>query len=75
MQESNIAALSSRLALIAGGSAGIAAATDDSAIELFEEALAVPGADRWSFDLARVQLSPTANGCDGSRRWQTLGSN
>jgi DNA-binding CsgD family transcriptional regulator len=57
MQESNIAALSSRLALIAGGSAAIAAATDDSAIELFEEALAVPGADRWSFDLARVQLA------------------
>jgi ATP/maltotriose-dependent transcriptional regulator MalT len=57
MQESNIAALSSRLALVAGGSAAIAAATDSSAIELFEEALAVPGADRWSFDLARVQLA------------------
>jgi DNA-binding CsgD family transcriptional regulator len=39
------------------GSAAIAAATDGAAVELFEEALAVPGAERWSFDLARVQLA------------------
>jgi DNA-binding CsgD family transcriptional regulator/RecA/RadA recombinase len=57
IEESNVAALSSRLALVAHGSAAIAAATDGSAIELFEEALAVPGADRWSFFLARVQLA------------------
>jgi DNA-binding CsgD family transcriptional regulator len=57
IQESNIAALSSRLALVASGSAAIAAATDSIAIERFEEALAVPGADRWSFDLARIQLA------------------
>jgi len=37
--------------------AAIAAATDRSAVELFEEALAVPGVERWSFDLARVQLA------------------
>jgi hypothetical protein len=55
--ESNIAALSSRFALVALGSAAIAAATDRSAVELFEEALAVPGADRWSFWMARVQLA------------------
>jgi ATP/maltotriose-dependent transcriptional regulator MalT len=57
IQESNIAALSSRLALVALGSAAIAATTDRGAIELFGEALTVPGADRWSFDLARVQLA------------------
>jgi DNA-binding CsgD family transcriptional regulator len=56
IQQSNIAALSSRLALVALGSAAIAADTDRAAVELFEEALAVPGAERWSFDLARVQL-------------------
>jgi DNA-binding CsgD family transcriptional regulator len=56
IQQSNIAALSSRLALVALGSAAIAA-TDGAAVELFEEALAVLGAERWSFDLARVQLA------------------
>jgi len=57
IRESNIAALSSRFALVAGGAAAIAAADDDSAIELFERALAVAGADRWAFWMARVQLA------------------
>jgi DNA-binding CsgD family transcriptional regulator/ABC-type transport system involved in cytochrome c biogenesis ATPase subunit len=57
VQESNIAALSSRLALLARGSAAIATATDSSAIQLFQQALSAPGVDRWSFDLARVQLA------------------
>jgi DNA-binding CsgD family transcriptional regulator len=56
MREANIAALSSRLALLAAASAAIAA-PDESALGLFEEALAIPGIDRWSFDLARVQLA------------------
>jgi DNA-binding CsgD family transcriptional regulator len=56
IRESNIAALSSRFALIAGGAAAIAATDDDSAIELFGRALAIPGADRWAFVMARVQL-------------------
>ena len=56
MREANVVALSSRLALLAGGSAAIAA-PDDTAFELFEEALAIPGIDRWPFDLARVQLA------------------
>jgi DNA-binding CsgD family transcriptional regulator len=42
---------------VALGSAAIAADTDRAAVELFEEALAVPGAERWPFDLARVQLA------------------
>jgi DNA-binding CsgD family transcriptional regulator len=57
IRDSNIAALSSRLALVALGSAAIAAATDRSAVELFDEALAAPGVERWSFHLARVQLA------------------
>jgi DNA-binding CsgD family transcriptional regulator len=56
MREANIAAMSPRLALIAAGSAAIAA-QDDAAVGLFEEALAIPGTDRWPFDLARVQLA------------------
>jgi DNA-binding CsgD family transcriptional regulator len=55
IQEANIAALSSRLALVAAGSAALAA-RDDSAFGLFEEALAIPSIDSWPFDLARVQL-------------------
>jgi DNA-binding CsgD family transcriptional regulator len=62
MREAGIAALSPRLALLAAGSAAVAAgsaalaAPGTSALGLFEEALAIPGADRWPFDLARVQL-------------------
>ena len=33
------------------------AAPDDSALALFDSALALPGAERWQFDLARVQLA------------------
>jgi DNA-binding CsgD family transcriptional regulator len=57
IRESNIATLSSRFALFAGGAAAIAAADDGSAIELFGRALAIPGADRWAFVMARVQLA------------------
>jgi ATP/maltotriose-dependent transcriptional regulator MalT len=55
VREAGIAALSSRLALLAGASAAIAA-PEKRAEGLFEEALAVPGVDRWPFDHARVQL-------------------
>lgn len=33
------------------------AAVDHEALDLFEEALAVPGTDRWPFELARVRLA------------------
>lgn len=56
MRDEGIAALSPRLALVAGASAAIAA-PDDQAGTLFDEALALPGVDRWPFDLARVQLA------------------
>jgi DNA-binding CsgD family transcriptional regulator len=56
MYEANLPALSSRLALVVGGSAAIAA-PDDSAFELFQATLALPGIERWQFYLARVRLA------------------
>lgn len=55
VRKAGIAGLSSRLALLAAGSAAVAA-PDNDASGLFEEALAIPGVQRWPFDLARVQL-------------------
>ena len=56
MQEANLAGISSRLALVVGASAAVAA-PDDTASELFEAALALPDIERWRFDLARVRLA------------------
>ena len=56
MYEANVASLSSRLALVVGGSAAMAA-HDDIALQLFQAALALPGTERWQFDLARVRLA------------------
>jgi DNA-binding CsgD family transcriptional regulator/tetratricopeptide (TPR) repeat protein len=56
IREADVAGLSSRLALLAGGSTAIGT-PGESALGQFELALAVPGADRWPFDLARVQLA------------------
>jgi DNA-binding CsgD family transcriptional regulator len=56
MGDADIASLSPRLALVARGSAAIAA-PDDRAVGLFDQALAIPGIDRWPFELARVQLA------------------
>ena len=55
-KEAGLPAISARLALITFGAGAMAAADDDDAITLFEQALAAPGADQWPFDLARVQL-------------------
>ena len=56
MQEANLAGVSSRLALVVGASAAIAA-PDDTASELFQAVLALPEIERWQFDLARVRLA------------------
>jgi DNA-binding CsgD family transcriptional regulator len=56
MREASLAGLSSRLALVVGGSAAIAA-PDDTTLELFQAALSLPGIERWQFDHARVQLA------------------
>ena len=55
IRDVGIAALSPRLALLATASGAIAA-PDDIAPGLFQEAVTIPGADRFPFDLARVQL-------------------
>jgi ATP/maltotriose-dependent transcriptional regulator MalT len=56
MEEANVAALSSRLALTAGAAAAMAA-PDDGGLELFRATLGLPGIERWQFDLARVRLA------------------
>ena len=53
-RRADLGAVSSRLALIMEGSAGIASIELDGS---FERALSVPGAEQWPFDLARVQLA------------------
>ena len=56
MRDAGIAAISPRLALVTAGSAAMAA-REGHGSAWFEQALAIPGADRWPFDLARVQLA------------------
>ena len=56
MREIGVAGISPRLAVIATGAAAIAA-PDREAMALFAQALAIPGAGDWPFDLARVQLT------------------
>lgn len=56
MRQTDLPGISGRLALVTAGSAAIAA-PEDRAAGFFEEALAVPGAERWPFDLARIRLA------------------
>jgi DNA-binding CsgD family transcriptional regulator len=56
MAEADIAALSPRLAILAAGSAALAA-SDEQAPELFERALSLPTVDQWPFDVARIRLA------------------
>jgi len=56
MRAARIARISPRLDMLATASAAIAAPAHE-ADQLFSAALAVPGADRWPFDFARVQLA------------------
>ena len=56
MRQIGLAGISPRLALIVTGAAAIAA-PDHEAMPLFAQALAIPGAADWPFDLARVQLA------------------
>jgi DNA-binding CsgD family transcriptional regulator len=55
-RDARIGELSPRLALVLAGAAAMAAADSDHQ-DLFERALLVPDADRWPFDLARIQLA------------------
>jgi DNA-binding CsgD family transcriptional regulator/energy-coupling factor transporter ATP-binding protein EcfA2 len=56
MRDAGLPALSEHLALMTAAAAALCA-SDDDAPALFEEALNVPTADRWPFDLARVRLA------------------
>ncbi len=56
MQDASLAAISSRLALVVGAATAMVA-PDDTALELFQAALALPEIERWRFDLARVRLA------------------
>jgi DNA-binding CsgD family transcriptional regulator len=55
LTDADVAAISPRLALLQYGAAALTA-PDDDATRLFDQALAVPGAARYPFDYARVQL-------------------
>ena len=56
MLDAGIGALSPRLALVSACCAAMVAPAD-TADSLYQIAIATPGAERWPFDLARVQLS------------------
>jgi DNA-binding CsgD family transcriptional regulator len=56
VRQAGLAAISPRQALTVEGAAAMAA-PDHEAAARFERALAVPGADRWPLDHARIQLA------------------
>ena len=56
LREADIAALSPRFALMVAGAAALCA-DDAESLRLYEDALAVPGVDRWPFEVARVRLA------------------
>ncbi|MFF2548126.1 ATP-binding protein [Kitasatospora sp. NPDC058063] len=55
-REAGLAAVSPRLGMVLLASAALAAEDDREAVAGFERALAVDGAERWPFDLARIRL-------------------
>jgi DNA-binding CsgD family transcriptional regulator len=56
METAGIAAISPRLRLVVTGCAAIVAEDEQVAIDRFSRALAIAEAERWPFDLARIQL-------------------
>jgi DNA-binding CsgD family transcriptional regulator len=56
LHDDDVAALSPRLALVTAASEALVEDDDDAAAASFERALAIPGVDRWPFDLARARL-------------------
>jgi DNA-binding CsgD family transcriptional regulator len=55
-RRAGVSAISPRYTLLIGGAEAMATA-DDEAFALFDAALAVPGVERWPFDVARVRLA------------------
>ena len=56
MEAAGLARISPRLELVVTGCAAMVATEDKAAIDMFREAVAVPGADGWPFEFARIQL-------------------
>jgi DNA-binding CsgD family transcriptional regulator len=56
IEQTGLASISPRFALLAAGSAAMAAPSDE-ATWLFEQAISIPDVDRWPLLLARVQLA------------------
>jgi len=56
LRQAGLARISPRLAMLTSASAALAAPADEAG-PLFAEALTVPAADRWPFELARVRLA------------------
>jgi len=56
LRQAGLARISPRLAMLTSASAALAAPANKAG-PLFAEALAVPAADRWPFELARVRLA------------------
>jgi hypothetical protein len=67
VRKAGVAGLSSRLALLAAGSAAITA-PDTDATGFFEEALAIPGIQQWPL-IWRACGCCTGNGCAGRATW------
>lgn len=55
VREAGIGGLSPRFAAVENAVAALSE-TGDQAVEMFEQALAVPGGERWAFDRARIKL-------------------
>jgi DNA-binding CsgD family transcriptional regulator/energy-coupling factor transporter ATP-binding protein EcfA2 len=56
MRDAGLPALSGHLALLTAAATALCASGDDAA-DLYEQALNLPGVERWAFDLARVHLA------------------
>ncbi|MFI9382129.1 AAA family ATPase [Kutzneria sp. NPDC052558] len=57
LTDAGVADLSPRLAMLVAGAAGLTAPDDTQALHHFERALTLPGASRWRFEFARIQLA------------------
>ena len=57
MRQAPLAALSPRFGMLALGAEAIATSPGAAAADLFEQALATVGGERWAFDHARIQLA------------------
>jgi DNA-binding CsgD family transcriptional regulator len=57
MYQADLPSISPRLAMITAACAGLTQRSKSEAYHLFEKATDTPGAERWPFDLARIQLA------------------